>query len=91
MKRLLAILLVLLVVVMTFAACSVDNMTSGDTDNTNGNSSSESLSESESETELDTRVVEYVSKNVTIVDGQETPVELPQVPLLPNGELPSAE
>lgn len=82
MKRLLAILLILILVTAAFVACKKDDAEAGDTGTDSG---SEPVSDSESVT------VEYVSKNVTVTEAEETPVELPKVPILPSGELPAAE
>ena len=84
MKRLLAILLILILVTVALVACKKDDVDPGSTD-TGTDSGSEAVSDSESVT------VEYVSKNVTVTDAADSPVELPKVPILPSGELPAAE
>ena len=79
MKRLLAILLVLLMMTMLLAACGPDSEDPGDTDG------EPEASQEETETEP-----EYLTKKVTVTHPDKGEVEMDEVPLLPNGEFPSA-
>ncbi len=85
MKRFLAIILILAVTLFVFAACKKDQ----EDDNTGDPSQSESESESGSEGE--STKVEYFSTDVKPASPGKGSADLPEVPLLPDGQLPFAE
>ena len=90
MKRLFAILLTLALLVLVLAACKIEENQGGGESESQSESQSESASESVSDSES-AKPVDYATKNPTITEADGTPVELPRVPFLADGSLPSAE
>ncbi len=91
MKRIFAILLVLALTAFLLSACKKDEDREEPVDPPVSENGGESEGEEESEGESESGEIEYATKNVIPVSPEKGSADLPEVPLLPNGELPGAE
>ena len=88
MKRVIAILLVLLLTAFAFSACGRDDPD----ENGDAGSQTPPVTDSQSGEDAETEAeINYASKNVRPSSTGIASADLPEVPLLPDGDLPSAE
>ncbi len=86
MKRFFAIALVFALIVVVFAACGKDEKKDD-----GGQSSEPPESNSDSGSESESYEAEYYATDVNPVSPDGEGVDLPEVPLLPNGQIPAGE